>query len=103
MSNEKEHRPTDRGIRIRHVRFAVNLGQGIIVGHANEAYEHLLAREDDKQAGYDVWFDERRQRFRFDLFRNGKYDNTRWMHVSQIRTWQEWDIPADRAQSSSAA
>jgi|ERR1044071_74832 hypothetical protein len=98
MSNEK---PIDRGTRIRHVRFAVPPGNGIIVGAPNEAFEHCLARETESVPGYDIWFEERRQRFRFDYFRNGKYDNTRYMHVSQVRTYQEWDPPADR-QSKSA-
>jgi len=90
------------GLKIKHVRFATTQGQGIIVGSPREAEEHMPARATDKVDGYDIWYMERRQAFRFDRYKDGKYDCTKWMHVSQIRTWEEWDAPAD-LQSKSAA
>jgi hypothetical protein len=92
-------------IRIRHVRFATAPGQGLIIGSPREGDDHKYAREAPQLNGYDIFLVEKRQALRFDYYADGKWQTTKWMHISQVRTWEEWDAPAGApaGQSSSAA
>lgn len=78
-------------IRIRHVMFAQ---KGLMLATPKDHYDMLAAREsDDRPEGYDIYLLLDEDRFRFELYKGGRLELVKHMHVSQIGPYVEWEAP----------